>query len=104
MRHIENLKQFGVPVVVAINHFVTDTNAEIDLIVDEAMRVGVKAFRCEHWGKGSAGIIELAEEVVSICEANVAQFAPLYQNSLPCLKRSKSLLPAFIGQMTWLLI
>jgi len=91
LRHIENIKQFGVPVVVAINHFVTDTDAEIDVISREAARMGVKAIRCEHWAKGSAGTTELAEEVVSICEADAAQFAPLYEDSLPLFEKIRTI-------------
>ena len=87
LRHIENIKQFGVPVVVAINHFAGDTDAEIDVVVAETQSRGVKAIRCEHWAKGSEGIIGLAEEVVSICEADAAQFAPLYEDSLPLFEK-----------------
>jgi formate--tetrahydrofolate ligase len=91
LRHIENIKQFGVPVVVAINHFVTDTDAEIDVIAAETMPMGVKAIRCEHWAKGSEGTIELAEEVVSVCEADAAQFAPLYNDNLPLFEKIKAI-------------
>ena len=87
LRHIENIKQFGVPVVVAINHFVTDTDAEVDVVRSQAERMGVKAIRCEHWAKGSEGTVELAEEVVSICEADAAQFAPLYEDDLPLFEK-----------------
>ena len=91
LRHIENIKQFGVPVVVAINHFVTDTDAEIDVIKAETEKMGVKAVRCEHWAKGSAGTVELAEEVVNICEADVAQFAPLYEDNMPLFEKIKTI-------------
>ena len=91
LRHIENIKQFGVPVIVAINHFVTDTDAEIDVIRSETERMGVKAVRCEHWAKGSDGTLELAEEVVNICEADTAQFAPLYEDSLPLFEKIRTI-------------
>ncbi len=91
LRHIENIKQFGVPVIVAINHFVTDTDAEIDVIRSETERMGVKAVRCEHWAKGSDGTLELAEEVVNICEADVAQFAPLYEENLPLFEKIRTI-------------
>ena len=91
LRHIENIKQFGVPVIVAINHFVTDTDAEIDVIRSETERMGVKAVRCEHWAKGSDGTLELAEEVVNICEAGAAQFAPLYEDSLPLFEKIRTI-------------
>ncbi|MGB0162573.1 MAG: formate--tetrahydrofolate ligase [Candidatus Puniceispirillaceae bacterium] len=91
LRHIENIKQFGVPVIVAINHFVTDTDAEIDVIRSETERMGVKAVRCEHWAKGSDGTLELAEEVVNICEADATQFAPLYEDSLPLFEKIRTI-------------
>jgi len=91
LRHIENIKQFGVPVVVAINHFVTDTDAEVDVVRSQAERMGVKAIRCEHWAKGSEGTVELAEEVVSICEADAAQFAPLYEDNLPLFEKIRTI-------------
>ena len=91
LRHIENIKQFGVPVIVAINHFVTDTDAEIDVIRSETERMGVKAVRCEHWAKGSDGTLELAEEVVNICEADAAQFSPLYEDSLPLFEKIRTI-------------
>ena len=91
LRHIENIKQFGVPVVVAINHFVTDTDAEVDVVRSQAERMGVKAIRCEHWAKGSEGTVELAEEVVSICEADAAQFAPLYEDDLPLFEKIRTI-------------
>ena len=65
-RHIENVKSFGVPVVVAINRFVTDTDAEIQSVKDIAIANGVKAIECTHWSDGGNGTIELAEEVVSL--------------------------------------
>ena len=89
LRHIQNIKQFGLPVVVAINHFAGDTDAEIDVIMAETQFLGVKAIRCEHFAKGSEGAMELAQEVVSVCEANAAQFAPLYEDSLPLFEKIK---------------
>ncbi len=77
-RHIENLKQFGVPAVVAINHFVSDTDAEIEAIKAYAAEQGSEAILCKHWAKGSEGITDLAEKVVQVVESDSAQFAPLY--------------------------
>ena len=91
LRHIQNIKQFGLPVVVAINHFAGDTDAEIDVIVAETQLLGVRAILCEHFAKGSEGAIELAREVVSVCEENAAQFAPLYQDSLPLFEKIKAI-------------
>ena len=61
-RHIENVKQFGVPAVVAINHFTTDTEAEIQAIKDYVASLGAEAILCKHWAEGSAGIEELAPQ------------------------------------------
>ena len=90
-RHIENIKQFGVPVVVAINHFVTDSDAEVAEIQKLTNSVGVKAILCLHWAKGSEGTKELAQEVVAVCEANTAQFAPLYGDKMPLFEKIKTI-------------
>jgi formate--tetrahydrofolate ligase len=90
-RHIENIKQFGVPVVVAINHFVTDSDAEVAEIQKLTKAVGVKAILCQHWAKGSEGTKELAQEVVAVCEANTAQFAPLYGDEMPLFEKIKTI-------------
>ncbi|MBL4807456.1 MAG: formate--tetrahydrofolate ligase [Rhodobacteraceae bacterium] len=81
-RHIENMKSFGVPVVVAINHFVTDTDAEVAVIKEYADTHGAEAILCKHWADGSAGIIELATRVAEIADSGVAQFAPLYPDDM----------------------
>jgi len=81
-RHIENMKQFGVPAVVAINHFVTDTDAEIAAIKAYVHRQGSEAVLCKHWAQGSAGIADLAHKVVEIVERGTAQYAPLYPDEM----------------------
>ncbi|MGV6812094.1 MAG: formate--tetrahydrofolate ligase [Brevirhabdus sp.] len=86
-RHIANLKHFGVPVVVAINHFSGDTDAEVDVIRDAAAAEGAEAFVCKHWAEGGAGTEELAHRVAEIADAKVAQFAPLYRDDLPLFEK-----------------
>ena len=86
-RHIENLKQFGVPVVVAINHFVTDTEAEVEAIKAYASSQGSEAILCQHWAKGSDGTKDLANRVVEMIEAGSAQFAPLYPDEMPLFEK-----------------
>jgi formate--tetrahydrofolate ligase len=86
-RHIENLKQFGVPVVVAINHFVTDTDAEVEAIRAYASSQGSEAILCQHWAKGSDGTKDLANRVVEIVEGGSAQFAPLYPDEMPLFEK-----------------
>ena len=81
-RHIENVRQFGVPAVVAINHFHTDTEAEIQALKDYVASMGEEAILCKHWAQGSAGIEELAHKVVQLSESGASQFAPLYADEL----------------------
>jgi len=86
-RHIENVKQFGVPAVVAINHFHSDTDAEIQAVQDFVASMGEEAILCKHWAHGSAGIEELARKVVSLAEAGTSQFAPLYPDEMPLFEK-----------------
>ncbi|RME14497.1 MAG: formate--tetrahydrofolate ligase [Alphaproteobacteria bacterium] len=81
-RHIENLKSFGVPVVVAINHFVTDTDAEIEAVKAYAEAQGSEAIVARHWAEGSKGITELATRVAEIADAGINHFAPLYPDDM----------------------
>ena len=89
-RHIENVKSFGVPVVVAINRFITDTDAEIQAVKDLASENGVKAIECTHWSDGGKGTTELAEEVVKLANSGVASFAPLYPNDMAIWDKIKT--------------
>jgi formate--tetrahydrofolate ligase len=77
-RHIENVKKFGVPAVVGINHFVTDTDAEIQAMKDYCASVGAEAILNTHWANGGEGIVETAKKVVELAESGVAAYAPLY--------------------------
>ena len=86
-RHIENLTLFGVPVVVAINHFVTDTDAEVEAIKAYAKSQGSEAILCQHWAKGSEGTKDLANRVVEIVEEGGAQFAPLYPDEMSLFEK-----------------
>jgi formate--tetrahydrofolate ligase len=86
-RHIENVRQFGVPAVVAINHFHSDTEAEIQAVKDYVASMGEEAVLCRHWAKGSAGIEELAEKVVALAESGASQFAPLYPDDMPLFEK-----------------
>ncbi|MBN9037083.1 MAG: formate--tetrahydrofolate ligase [Rhizobiales bacterium] len=86
-RHIENVKQFGVPAVVAINHFATDTEAEIEAVKAYVAEQGTEAILCRHWALGSAGTEELAHKVVELAESGSAQFSPLYPDELPLFEK-----------------
>lgn len=81
-RHIANVKSFGVPVVVAINHFHSDTAAEIAAVQEYCRTHGAEAIVCRHWAEGSAGITELATRVAEIADAGVSSFAPLYDDAM----------------------
>ena len=81
-RHIQNVKKFGVPVVVAINHFTLDTEAEIKAIKDYVATLGTEAILCKHWAEGSAGIEDLARKVVALAESGHSQFSPLYPDDM----------------------
>src|SRR5690606_15177060 len=86
-RHIENVHQFGVPVVVAINHFHSDTDAEIKALQDYVKELGAEAIVCKHWAHGSAGAEDLARKVVELAESGAAQFAPLYPDDMPLFEK-----------------
>ena len=86
-RHIENIKSFGVPAVVAINHFVNDTAAEVKTIIDYVENLGSEAFLCKHWAEGSDGISDLAYRVVEIAESGVSQFSTLYPDDMPLFEK-----------------
>lgn len=82
IRHIENVAKFGVPSVVAINRFPTDTEAELELLDKICEEYGVKVVLSEVFAKGAEGGIDLAEEVIRICEEGKADFKPLYDLDL----------------------
>ena len=90
-RHIANTKGFGVPVVVAINHFFSDTDAEIQAVKDYVASQGSEAILCKHWAHGSAGIEELAHKVVALAESGAANFAPLYPDEMPLFQKIETI-------------
>ncbi|NNF79598.1 MAG: formate--tetrahydrofolate ligase [Rhizobiales bacterium] len=89
-RHIENVKKFGIPAVVAINHFITDTDAEVAAVKEYVESVGAEAVLCEHWAKGSEGTIALAKRVVEIVDAGEGKFKPLYPDEMPLLDKVRT--------------
>ncbi|THH37224.1 formate--tetrahydrofolate ligase [Aliishimia ponticola] len=90
-RHIENLKSFGVPVVVAINHFVTDTEAEVQAVKDFVAEQGAEAILSRHWELGSEGSAELAARVAEIAEAGESQFAPIYPDDISLFEKIETI-------------
>ena len=81
-RHIENVKSFGVPAVVAINHFVTDTDAEVAAVKAYVEEMGSEAILCKHWEHGSKGVIDLANRVAEIADSGMSQFSTLYPDDM----------------------
>ena len=90
-RHVENVKQFGVPVVVAINHFVSDTDAEIDTVKDYVKSLGSQAILARHWAEGSKGIEELATRVAEIADKGAGQFQTLYPDDMPLFRKIETI-------------
>ena len=86
-RHIENVKSFGVPVIVAINHFVTDTDAEIEAVKAYVEGMGSEAIVCKHWADGSAGVLDLAHRVAEIADSGASQFATLYPDDMSLFQK-----------------
>lgn len=82
-RHLENVRSFGLPVVVAINQFSADTEAEIDAVRNAAKKFGAEAIACSHWADGGAGTEMMAKHLVDLIETNNSQFTPLYPDDLP---------------------
>ncbi|WP_421710033.1 formate--tetrahydrofolate ligase [Algihabitans sp.] len=96
-RHIANVKKFGVPVIVSINHFVTDSEAEVAVVAAAAEEMGVEAVLATHWANGSAGTEELAHKVVALVESGGADFKPLYPDELPLWDKVKTIATDLYG-------
>ncbi len=90
-RHVENVKSFGVPVVVAINRFVADTDAEMAAVREIADSLGVKAIDATHWADGGAGTMELAEHVSAMAESGESKFAPSYPSEMPIWEKIETI-------------
>ncbi|WP_440670842.1 formate--tetrahydrofolate ligase [Candidatus Pelagibacter sp. HIMB1483] len=86
-RHINNTRKFGLPVTIAVNHFITDSDKEMNALLDFCKTQGVKASKCTHWSNGGEGTKELAKNVVEICEENKNTFKYLYEDRLPLFKK-----------------
>ncbi|WP_315980582.1 formate--tetrahydrofolate ligase [Aliamphritea spongicola] len=97
VRHIQNVKKFGVPVVVAINQFIHDTDAEIAAVQAAASEEGVEAILASHWANGGEGTEALANKVVDIIEGGSAQFAPLYHLDMPLFEKIETIAKNIYG-------
>ena len=87
-RHVQNIKQFGLQIIVAINHFVTDTDKEIQAVKEYCSKLGVKASLCKHWADGGNGAKDLASNVIDLCKKNKKEtFKNLYSDETPILEK-----------------
>jgi len=90
-RHIINVRKFGLPVTVAVNQFITDTDQEIKALIDYCKTLNVKATLCTHWSNGGEGTKELAKDVVEICEKGENKFKFLYEDKTPLFKKIETI-------------
>lgn len=90
-RHIENVQSFGVPVVVAINRFSADTEAEMKAVTDACNGLGVKAIDANHWAAGGEGTMDLATEVAALADSGAAKFQTSYPDELPLLDKVRAI-------------
>ena len=88
-KHIENINKFGVPVVVAINDYISDTEKEHDAIINYCKNLGVQCKISSHWEKGGLGASELAEEVAKVADSNISDFKTLYEDSMTLWEKTK---------------
>ncbi len=96
-KHVENLQRFGVPIVVCINEFVSDTDAEIAVVEGSAQRLGVGVVRSSHWEHGGAGAEALARAVVELVESGKADFRPLYSDRMGLLEKVETIAKEIYG-------
>ncbi len=97
-KHINNMKKFGLELVVAINHFITDTSEEVKLIKDHCTKLGVKVSLCTHWSDGGKGTEDLAKNVVETCKKNNEKnFKYLYTEETPILKKVETIAKEIYG-------
>ena len=95
--HIRSVRQFGVPVVVAINQFLADTEAELEMVRDYAARLGVKVVLCQVWEKGGAGGEALGREVLALLAGRTAHYAPIYDVTLPVREKIETIVKRVYG-------
>ncbi len=96
-RHIRNVTSFGVPAVVAINQFITDTETELEAVRETAGSFGANAILASHWADGSAGTEALAKHVVELAESGQADFQPLYPDEMPLFEKIEAVATKLYG-------
>ena len=90
-RHIENVTSFGVPAVVGINHFISDTDAEVAVVMDYVKGLGAECFLNKHWAEGGKGIAAMAKRVAEIADSGVAKYAPIYPDDMPLFEKIETI-------------
>ena len=90
-RHVENTQKFGVPVVVALNRFISDTDAEVDAVRAALAPLGVEAITCTHWADGGAGAEDLARKVKEVADSGVADFKPIYGDDMSLFDKIRAI-------------
>ncbi len=96
-RHIANVRKFGVPVIVSVNRFSSDTQAEIDLLKKLSAGEGVECVLADHWGSGGPGAAELAQTVVKTIETQPSNFKPLYPDNMPLVEKVRTIAKELYG-------
>ena len=96
-RHVENMGKFGLPVVVALNRFTSDTPAEFAVVRDAMAERGVETVLCTHWADGAAGAADLARAVLARIEAGTAAYRPLYPNAMPLADKIRTVAREIYG-------
>jgi len=96
-KHIENIHQFGLPVVVAVNKFVTDTDEEVKTVQSKCDYLGVQVIEANHWAEGGKGAVELAEAVVDLVENHENDFHYLYEDDMPLWDKVKTVAQKIYG-------
>jgi formate--tetrahydrofolate ligase len=90
-RHINNIKKFNLLVVVAVNHFINDSDKEVKALIDFCNNLGVKSSLCTHWSNGGEGTKDLAKNVIEICDNNKNKFKFLYEDKKPLFKKIETI-------------
>lgn len=97
VKHIENLHEFGLPVVVAINHFTSDTDEEVQVVKSQCEVMGVPAVKASHWADGGAGALDLAKTLMCVTETNKAAYHALYPDDMPLWKKARTIAQKIYG-------
>ena len=96
-RHVRNVGQFGVPAIVAVNTFASDTQAEFDVVATQCKELGIEAVRCTHFMDGGKGAVELAEKVVGLVEGGTSQFRTLYPDDMTLWEKTQTIARSIYG-------